>query len=174
MASLIVRNLDEALKTRLRVRAAYHGRSMEEEVRRILRAALAEDPMDLPVPELETSAKPRPRPRPMPAAEVYSDRDLPPTPPTRFFEAEALGEPHIENVPPEEAHFEEARFEADQLGVRDAAQQPVESPSILNSPHLTLPLRTPSAEAVSEGLRRRLTSLLTAYEGMVAREQSGR
>lgn len=40
MASLTIRNLDPALKRRLRIRAAEAGHSMEEEVRRILRAAL--------------------------------------------------------------------------------------------------------------------------------------
>ena len=35
MASLTIRNLDETLKRRLRLRAAGHGRSMEEEVREI-------------------------------------------------------------------------------------------------------------------------------------------
>jgi plasmid stability protein len=40
MASITVRNLDDDLKSRLRVQAAVHGRSMEEEVRGILRAAL--------------------------------------------------------------------------------------------------------------------------------------
>ncbi len=41
MASITIRNLDEALKGKLRVRAARHGRSMEEEARDILRMALA-------------------------------------------------------------------------------------------------------------------------------------
>lgn len=41
MASITIRNLDEGLKARLRVRAAQHGRSMEEEVRVMLREALA-------------------------------------------------------------------------------------------------------------------------------------
>jgi plasmid stability protein len=36
MASITVRNLDENVKKRLRLRAAEHGRSMEEEVREIL------------------------------------------------------------------------------------------------------------------------------------------
>lgn len=36
MASLTIRRLDEKLKKRLRVRAARHGRSMEEEARQIL------------------------------------------------------------------------------------------------------------------------------------------
>jgi phosphopantothenoylcysteine decarboxylase/phosphopantothenate--cysteine ligase len=39
MASLTVRKLDESLKTLLRLRAARHGRSMEDEVRTILREA---------------------------------------------------------------------------------------------------------------------------------------
>ncbi len=40
MATLTIRNLDEELKTTLRVQAALHGQSMEEEVRAILRQAL--------------------------------------------------------------------------------------------------------------------------------------
>ena len=44
MASITIRNIDEPLKTRLRVRAAHHGRSMEEEARQILRQALVEQP----------------------------------------------------------------------------------------------------------------------------------
>jgi antitoxin FitA len=40
MASLTIRNLDDDLKQRLRVRAAVQGHSMEEEVRGILRRAL--------------------------------------------------------------------------------------------------------------------------------------
>lgn len=41
MASMTIRNLDDGLKQRLRVRAATHGRSMEDEARDILRTALA-------------------------------------------------------------------------------------------------------------------------------------
>lgn len=41
MSSLTVRNLDESVKNRLRVRAARHGRSMEEEVRQILQNVVA-------------------------------------------------------------------------------------------------------------------------------------
>ena len=44
MASITIRNLDEATKRRLRIRAARSSRSMEEEARSILRAALAEEP----------------------------------------------------------------------------------------------------------------------------------
>ncbi len=43
MASITVRNLEDGLKHRLRIRAAENGRSMEEEARDILRAALEED-----------------------------------------------------------------------------------------------------------------------------------
>lgn len=44
MASITIRNLDETTKRRLRIRAAHSNRSMEEEARSILRAALAEEP----------------------------------------------------------------------------------------------------------------------------------
>lgn len=40
MASITIRNLDKNVKSSLRVRAANHGRSMEEEARVILRDAL--------------------------------------------------------------------------------------------------------------------------------------
>lgn len=40
MASITIRRLDESVKNRLRVRAAEHGRSMEEEARCILNDAL--------------------------------------------------------------------------------------------------------------------------------------
>jgi plasmid stability protein len=42
MATLTIRNLDAALKERLRVRAAQHGHSMEAEVRNILQHTLNE------------------------------------------------------------------------------------------------------------------------------------
>lgn len=41
MASITIRNLDDTLKRRLRIRAAEHGRSMEEEAREILRQSIA-------------------------------------------------------------------------------------------------------------------------------------
>jgi len=40
MAQLVVRNLEDSVKTRLQRRARRNGRSMEEEVRDILRAAV--------------------------------------------------------------------------------------------------------------------------------------
>ena len=44
MASITIRRLDDAVKARLRVRAAQHGRSMEEEARQVLSAALSDEP----------------------------------------------------------------------------------------------------------------------------------
>ncbi|MBS1855474.1 MAG: plasmid stabilization protein [Acidobacteria bacterium] len=41
MASITIRRLDDAVKAKLRLRAARHGRSMEEEAREILRAELS-------------------------------------------------------------------------------------------------------------------------------------
>ena len=43
MGSITIRQLDDALKAALRLRAATHGRSVEDEVRTILRAAAAEE-----------------------------------------------------------------------------------------------------------------------------------
>lgn len=43
MATMTIRNLDDDLKARLRMRAARHGHSMEEEARTILRSALSSD-----------------------------------------------------------------------------------------------------------------------------------
>jgi len=43
MAQLIVRNLEETVKHKLKQRAARHGRSMEEEVRHILRDTVRND-----------------------------------------------------------------------------------------------------------------------------------
>ena len=42
LASITIRNLDDEVKTRLRVRAANNGRSMEQEVRMILREAVGQ------------------------------------------------------------------------------------------------------------------------------------
>ncbi|MDE0001472.1 MAG: plasmid stabilization protein [Rhodospirillaceae bacterium] len=44
MASITISNLDDDVKMKLRVRAADNGRSMEEEVRRILRDAVGSKP----------------------------------------------------------------------------------------------------------------------------------
>ncbi len=44
MASITIRNLDDEVKARLQVRAASNGRSVEEEVRLILRDAVGSKP----------------------------------------------------------------------------------------------------------------------------------
>jgi plasmid stability protein len=57
VASLTIRNLDESIKGRLRIRAAARGRSMEEEARHILSSALSEAPT--PGPDLAESIRRR-------------------------------------------------------------------------------------------------------------------
>ena len=44
MATMTIRKIDDQLKARLRVQAARHGRSMEDEARNILRTALSTEP----------------------------------------------------------------------------------------------------------------------------------
>jgi plasmid stability protein len=44
MATMTIRKIDDQLKARLRVQAARHGRSMEDEARDILRTALSTEP----------------------------------------------------------------------------------------------------------------------------------
>lgn len=44
MASMTIRDIDEKLKAKLRIQAARHGRSMEDEARDILRTALSIEP----------------------------------------------------------------------------------------------------------------------------------
>jgi len=51
MSSITIRNLDPAIKERLRVRAAEHGHSMEAEARRILQTTL-KGPARAPVSNL--------------------------------------------------------------------------------------------------------------------------
>ncbi|MGJ5204116.1 bifunctional phosphopantothenoylcysteine decarboxylase/phosphopantothenate--cysteine ligase CoaBC [Bradyrhizobium sp. HKCCYLR20261] len=60
MASLTIRKLDDSLKTYLRLRSAQNGRSVEEEVRVILRALI--EPVD---PSEPPSTPPTPRPEPL-------------------------------------------------------------------------------------------------------------
>ena len=71
MASLTVRQLDERLKKLLRLRAARSGRSVEDEVRTILRDAAEEtghealDLIEPPSPRQRSAARPtRSAPRP--------------------------------------------------------------------------------------------------------------
>ena len=48
MGQFIIRDLEDDVKARLKRRAAHHGRSMEEEVRHILRNAVKEQNQRLP------------------------------------------------------------------------------------------------------------------------------
>ena len=74
VASITIRNLDDDVKTRLRVRAAGSGRSMEEEARLILRDAVGRK---APAPNLAASI----RARIAPLGGV--DLELPPREPAR-------------------------------------------------------------------------------------------
>jgi len=69
MASLTVRQLDDGLKKLLRLRAARHSRSMEDEVRVILRQAAEETGREA-LELIEPPAKTAGRTAPMPAAET--------------------------------------------------------------------------------------------------------
>jgi phosphopantothenoylcysteine decarboxylase/phosphopantothenate--cysteine ligase len=62
MASLTIRKLDEGIKAYLRLRSAQNGRSVEEEVRVILREYLqgTPAPADDPAPDIAPSPAPRP------------------------------------------------------------------------------------------------------------------
>ncbi len=52
MSTITIRNIDDDLKAKLRVRAAQNGRSMEAEVRDILKVALVPDQDEVqPIPE---------------------------------------------------------------------------------------------------------------------------
>ena len=79
MTTLTIRNVDPALKERLRVRAAHHGHSMEAELRDIVSAALAGED------NRETNLADAIRRRFAPLGGV----ELPPHPP------QAIGEPPL-------------------------------------------------------------------------------
>lgn len=57
MSTLTIRNLEDSIKSRLRLRAAARNRSMEEEARQILRAALLE--AAAPAPDLSAQIRAR-------------------------------------------------------------------------------------------------------------------
>ena len=67
MASLTVRQLDEKLKKQLRLRAAKNGRSVEDEVRTILRSAAADTDAFVPAPSARRQNRTRRR-QPTPGA----------------------------------------------------------------------------------------------------------
>jgi phosphopantothenoylcysteine decarboxylase/phosphopantothenate--cysteine ligase len=62
MASITIRKLDEAIKTYLRLRSARNGRSVEEEVRVILRQTLEGVPFKFPAAPSQANSQPDPTP----------------------------------------------------------------------------------------------------------------
>jgi plasmid stability protein len=85
MASITIRNLDDDIEQRLRVRAAEHGRSMEEEVLDILRKVASEE---LPVRSLAAAIQARVRPEhraelELPAREPMRSEAIPANPHAR-------------------------------------------------------------------------------------------
>ncbi|MFN0137843.1 MAG: FitA-like ribbon-helix-helix domain-containing protein [Phycisphaerae bacterium] len=77
MAQIIVRNLDDAIRDKLRARAKAHGRSMEEEVREIIRVAVIRKPKTEPRKGLGTRI----------AERFRGLGPMPPIPELRGFEA---------------------------------------------------------------------------------------
>ena len=75
MSSITIRNLDPAIKERLRIRAAEHGHSMEAEARRILQTTLKGAPLS------RRNLYHRIRARVEPIGGI--DLELPPREPTR-------------------------------------------------------------------------------------------
>jgi antitoxin FitA len=81
MATLTIRNVDAAVKERLRVRAARHGRSMEAELRAILSDAVEAD-RDRPEPNLAEAI--RWRFAPLGGVDLESHPSVPISPPPSF------------------------------------------------------------------------------------------
>lgn len=79
MASITIRKLDDGLKQRLRVRAAEHGRSMEEEAREILRDAVFSGP-----PPRDLAATIRKRVAPLGGVDLEIPERSPTREPVRF------------------------------------------------------------------------------------------
>jgi len=78
MATMTIHNLDDGLKLRLRVRAAMHGRSVEEEACEILRRAIggADPPRDIASGGRHTHRQPRSR-QPAPGRTWGDTRPVP-------------------------------------------------------------------------------------------------
>jgi plasmid stability protein len=84
MASIVIRNLDDDIKKRLKLAAARHGCSMEEEARQILKSALIREDSEYGLGTrinnlfresggLELPEIPRSMPRPSPFEEEPED-----------------------------------------------------------------------------------------------------
>ena len=81
MATLTIRNVDAAVKERLRVRAARHGRSMEAELRSILSEAVE---ADRDQPELNLAEAIRRRFAPFGGVDLEPHPPVPIGPPPSF------------------------------------------------------------------------------------------
>ena len=91
MATLTVRNVDDSLKSRLRLRAAARNRSMEDEVRHILRAALQEPS----APTVDLGARIRARFAGLGGIELPIVQREPVRDPPGFAEAPVMGRPAV-------------------------------------------------------------------------------
>lgn len=80
MGSILIRKVDDRLKRKLRLRAAKHGRSMEEEARDILRSALAKETQ----PPRSLWASIRARIEPLGGVEIPEVSDQPVRAPPKF------------------------------------------------------------------------------------------
>jgi len=89
MATLTIRNLEDPLKSRLRLRAAARNRSMEEEARQILRAALQESSQ----PSLDLSARIRSRFATLGDVQLPIEARAPVRPPPDFGDEAAASAP---------------------------------------------------------------------------------
>ena len=88
MGTLTIRNLEDPLKSRLRLRAAARNRSMEEEARQILRAALQENA----APPQDLGSRIRSRFAALGDVQLALEPREPPNEPPRF--EESLPAPH--------------------------------------------------------------------------------
>ena len=83
MSTLTIRNVDAGLKQRLRVRAARHGRSMEAELRDILRQTLATEERTEASDELDLAEAIRRHVAPLGGVDLEPHPPVPiPEPPT--------------------------------------------------------------------------------------------
>jgi plasmid stability protein len=80
MASITIRRLDDGVKAKLRVRAARHGRSMEEEAREILKSGVGAKP----APKLNLADAIRRRFAPLGGVELTIPRREAVRPPPQF------------------------------------------------------------------------------------------
>jgi len=86
MGQLLIRNLDEAIKQRLRERAAEHGRSMEAEVRDIIERAIVGEPASASKPRKSVGELTREIFEPLGGVDLPDVRDRTPHKPIVSFD----------------------------------------------------------------------------------------